>query len=195
MEAFWDLSLWKSEARDQGRYLGNTPHIVWGRHLQDAQEPPWRELVVLESRQKAGPYYSSGLDAVFFLTHFPSLQSLTAVGSGIWGPRLWASWLLARSKLYVEDYLQSLLPGYLELVQLPFNPWPLFSQPWRWRQWLPWLLASGHCVCLCVVSQLCQALGLVLWGPFGSQLGWWLLFKAVFPLLPLSPSFHVLPII
>lgn len=25
--------------------------------------------------------------------------------------------------------------------------------------------------------------------------GWWLLFKAVFPLLPLSPSFHLLPII
>lgn len=77
-----------SEDGDQGSYLGNRPHIVCGRHPQDAQEPPWRELVVLESRQKAGPHYTSGLDPVLLLTHFPSLQSLTAVGSGIWGPRL-----------------------------------------------------------------------------------------------------------
>lgn len=97
--------------------------------------------------------------------------------------------------LYVEDWLQSLLPGSLELVHLPFNLQSLFMPTMEMKAMAAIALGIwALCLPVCFLTAMPGTrthLMRSIWIPVGLVVS----LQDVFPLLPLSPSFHLLPII
>lgn len=90
-----------------------------------------------------------------FLRISPLPSESTAAGSGIWGPQLWASRLLACSILYVEPCLQDLLPRPLEPVHFPFCLGPLFLPTVETTAMVAVALGTGAlCLLVCCLLAL-----------------------------------------
>lgn len=99
------------------------------------------------------------------------------------------------TQCYMEDCLQSLLPGSLELVHFPFNLRSLFMPTMEMKAMAAmalgiWALCLLVC-CLTAMPGTGTHLMRSIWIPAGLVVS----LQSVFPLLPLSPSFHLLPII